>query len=165
MLCNLRRILASNLSDQWSPETILQSKINKIIHRKGKLMHCSRHWGIESCILLCLDYQYARKIRKQINFHWNNYEDNEERRKHVLQSPSLCLFTTILIHRDDDISVSKSISLQLLTCFCPINGFLSGMLSSVQSLSNVRLFATPRTAACQASVHHRLPEFTQAHVH
>ena len=165
MLCNLRRILASNLSDQWSPETILQSKINQIIHRKGKLMHCSRHWGIESCILLCLDYQYARKIRKQINFHWNNYEDNEERRKHVLQSPSLCLFTTILIHRDDDISVSKSISLQLLTCFCPINGFLSGMLSSVQSLSNVRLFATPRTAACQASVHHRLPEFTQAHVH
>ena len=165
MLCNLRRILASNLSDQWSPETILQSKINQIIHRKGKLMHCSRHWGIESCILLCLDYQYARKIRKQINFHWNNYEDNEERRKHVLQSPSLCLFTTILIHRDDDISVSKSISLQLLTCFCPINGFLSGMLSSVQSLSNVRLFATPWTAACQASVHHRLPEFTQAHVH
>ena len=165
MLCNLRRILASNLSDQWSPETILQSKINQIIHTKGKLMHCSRHWGIESCILLCLDYQYARKIRKQINFHWTNYEDNEERRKHVLQSPSLCLFTTILIHRDDDISVSKSISLQLLTCFCPINGFLSGMLSSVQSLSNVRLFATPRTAACQASVHHRLPEFTQAHVH
>ena len=128
-------------------------------------MHCSRHWGIESCILLCLDYQYARKIRKQINFHWTNYEDNEERRKHVLQSPSLCLFTTILIHRDDDISVSKSISLQLLTCFFPINGFLSGMLSSVQSLSNVRLFATPWTAACQASVHHRLPEFTQAHVH
>ena len=165
MLCNLRRILASNLSDQWSTETILQSKINKIIHIKGKLRHCSRPWGIERCILLCLDYQYARKIRKQINFHWNNYEDNEERRKHVLQSPSLCLFTTILIHRDDDISVSKSISLQLLTCFCPINGFLSGMLSSVQSLSNVRLFATPRTAACQASVHHRLPEFTQAHVH
>ena len=103
-------------------------------------MHCSRHWGIESCILLCLDYQYARKIRKQINFHWNNYEDNEERRKHVLQSPSLCLFTTILIHRDDDISVSKSISLQLLTCFCPINGLLSGMFSSVQSVMSDSLW-------------------------
>ena len=165
MLCNLRRVLATNLSDQWSTETILQSKINQTIHINGKLRHCSRHWGIERRMLLCLDYQYARKIRKQINFHWTNYEDNEERRKHVLQSPSLCLFTIILIYMDDDISMPKSIPLQLLTCFCPINGFLSGMLSSVQSLSNVRLFATPRTAACQASVHHRLPEFTQAHVH
>ena len=140
MLCNPRRVLAANLSDQWSTETILQSKINQIIHIKGKLRHCCRHWGIERCILLCLDYQYARKIRKQIDSHWNNYEDNEERRKHVLQSPSLCLFTTILIHRDDDISVLKSISLKLLTCFCPINGLLSGMFSSV---SHVRLFVTP----------------------
>ena len=137
MLCNPRRVLAANLSDQWSTETILQSKINQIIHIKGKLRHCCRHWGIERCILLCLDYQYARKRRKQINIHWKNYEDNEERRKHVLQSPSLCLFTTILIHRDDDISILKSISLQLFTCFCPINGILSGMFSSVQSLSHV----------------------------
>ena len=37
--------------------------------------------------------------------------------------------------------------------------------SSVQSLSSVWLFATPRTAACQASlVYHQLPEFTQTHV-
>ena len=37
---------------------------------------------------------------------------------------------------------------------------------SVQSLSRVRLFATPRTAAHQASlVHHQLPESTQTHVH
>ena len=33
--------------------------------------------------------------------------------------------------------------------------------SSVQSFSPVRLFETPWTAACQAS----LPEFTQTHVH
>ena len=72
------------------------------------------------------------KKRKQINVCWNNYEDNEGRRKYVLQSPSPCLFTTILIHRDDDISVPKSISLQLLISFFPINGSLSGMFSSVQ---------------------------------
>ena len=36
----------------------------------------------------------------------------------------------------------------------------------VQSLSHVRLFETPWTAAHQASfVHHQLPEFTQTHVH
>ena len=40
------------------------------------------------------------------------------------------------------------------------------MVSSVQPLSRVRLFATPWTAARQVSpVHHRLPEFTQTHVH
>ena len=39
-------------------------------------------------------------------------------------------------------------------------------ISSVQSLSHVGLFATPWTAACQASlVHHRILEFTQIHVH
>ena len=39
--------------------------------------------------------------------------------------------------------------------------------SSVQSLSHVQLFATPWTAALQASlsVHHQLPEFAQTHVH
>ena len=37
--------------------------------------------------------------------------------------------------------------------------------SSVQSLSHVPLFATPWTAAHQASLHHQLPEFTQTHVH
>ena len=38
--------------------------------------------------------------------------------------------------------------------------------SSVQSLSRVRLFATPWIEARQASlVHHQLPEFTQTHVH
>ena len=38
--------------------------------------------------------------------------------------------------------------------------------SSVQSLSCVRLIATPWTAAHQASLfHHQLPEFTQTHVH
>jgi len=37
---------------------------------------------------------------------------------------------------------------------------------SVQSLSHVQLFATPWTAAHQASlVHHQLPEFSQTHVH
>ena len=40
------------------------------------------------------------------------------------------------------------------------------LFSSVQSLSRVRLFATPWTAACQASsVHHQLPEFTQTHIY
>ena len=37
--------------------------------------------------------------------------------------------------------------------------------SSVRSLSHLQLFATPWTAARQASVHHQLPEFTQTHVH
>ena len=36
--------------------------------------------------------------------------------------------------------------------------------SSVQSLSNVLLFATPWITAC-LPVHHQLPEFTQTHVH
>ena len=37
---------------------------------------------------------------------------------------------------------------------------------SVQSLSHVRFFATPWTAACQASLsHHQLLEPTQTHVH
>ena len=35
----------------------------------------------------------------------------------------------------------------------------------VQSLSHVRLIATPWTAACQVSVLHPLPELTQTHVH
>ena len=39
------------------------------------------------------------------------------------------------------------------------------MFSSVQSLSCVRLFATPWTAACQASCPSPTPEFTQTHVH
>jgi len=39
-------------------------------------------------------------------------------------------------------------------------------LSSVQSLSRVRLFVTPWIAACQASLSiNQLPEFTQTHVH
>ena len=37
--------------------------------------------------------------------------------------------------------------------------------SSVQSLSHVRLFATPWTAACQVSLPIQLPELTQTHVH
>ena len=43
---------------------------------------------------------------------------------------------------------------------------IAGQLSSVQSLSRVRLFATPWISARQASLsHHQLPEFTQTHVH
>ena len=38
-------------------------------------------------------------------------------------------------------------------------------VSSVQSLSRVLPFATPWTAARQASVHHQLPEHTQTQVH
>ena len=38
-------------------------------------------------------------------------------------------------------------------------------ISSVQSLRHGWLFATPWIAACQASVQHQLPEFTQTHVH
>ena len=39
-------------------------------------------------------------------------------------------------------------------------------LRSVQSLSAVQLFATPCTAAHQASLsYHQLPEFTQTHIH
>ena len=40
------------------------------------------------------------------------------------------------------------------------------LVSSVQSLSHVRLFVTPWIAAHQPSLsHHRVPEFTQTHVH
>ena len=40
------------------------------------------------------------------------------------------------------------------------------MISSVQSLSHVRLFVTPWTAARQTfPVHHQLPELTQTQVH
>ena len=38
-------------------------------------------------------------------------------------------------------------------------------ISSVQLLSRVRLFATPWTAAYQASLPIQLPEFAQTHVH
>ena len=41
----------------------------------------------------------------------------------------------------------------------------SVQFSSFQSLGRVRLFAPPWVAACQASVHHQLPEFTQTLVH
>ena len=42
---------------------------------------------------------------------------------------------------------------------------ISFQFSSVQSLSRVRLFATPWITARLASVHHQLPESTQTHVH
>ena len=35
----------------------------------------------------------------------------------------------------------------------------------VRSLSHVQLFATPWTAACQASLHHQLPKLAQTHVY
>ena len=38
-------------------------------------------------------------------------------------------------------------------------------ISSVQSLSRVRLFATPRTAAHRLPAHYQLPELAQTHVH
>ena len=41
---------------------------------------------------------------------------------------------------------------------------LNFIYCSVQLLSRVQLFATPWTAAHQASVHHQLPELTQTHV-
>ena len=37
--------------------------------------------------------------------------------------------------------------------------------SSVQSSSRVWLFMTPWITACQASLHHQLPEITKTHVH
>ena len=44
-------------------------------------------------------------------------------------------------------------------------GDCCSQFSSVQSLSPVQLLATPWIAACQASVHHQLQEFTQTHGH
>ena len=41
----------------------------------------------------------------------------------------------------------------------------SVQFNSFHSLSCVWPFATPQTAAHQASVHHQFPEFTQTHVH
>ena len=46
-----------------------------------------------------------------------------------------------------------------------MNSIVSVQLSSVQSLSHVWLFATPWTAAHQASLPITIPEFTQTHVH
>ena len=40
-----------------------------------------------------------------------------------------------------------------------------GTVVVVQSLSPVRLFATPWTAALQASLSITIPEFAQTHVH
>ena len=41
---------------------------------------------------------------------------------------------------------------EMNACFTPLNFWMSVQFSSVQSLSRVRLFATPWTAACQASL-------------
>ena len=57
---------------------------------------------------------------------------------------------------------SSSVNYSSLLWICVIQ------FSSVQSLSQVRLFSTPwMITAHQASlpVHHRLPQFTQTHVH
>ena len=46
-------------------------------------------------------------------------------------------------------------NIHILTKFAtylPCLGYLASILSSIQSLSRVQLFATPRTAACQASL-------------
>ena len=55
----------------------------------------------------------------------------------------------------------KSWRAMLLKCYIQVH------FSSVQSLSHVRIFVTPWTAACLASlsVHQQLPEFTQTHIH
>ena len=48
------------------------------------------------------------------------------------------------------------------------NHFCCYLVSAVQSLSRVRLFATPWTAALSVtnfSVHHQLPKLAQTHVH
>ena len=52
----------------------------------------------------------------------------------------------------------------VLSKYLLISIYEQNVTSSVQSLSCVRLFATPWTAPCQASLH-QLPEFTQTHVH
>ena len=50
--------------------------------------------------------------------------------------------------------------------YCTSNrGHYLSSLSSVQLHSHVQLFATPWTAAHQASIHHQLPAFTQTPVH
>lgn len=79
MLCNLRRVLATSSSDKWPLETLNAKQIHKIIHiNECYTLLC--HWGIEESMSLSLDYQYAGKIGKQTNIHWNNYGDNEDRR-------------------------------------------------------------------------------------
>ena len=65
----------------------------------------------------------------------------------------------------EELGGPRSTGLQRGRCDLEIKQQLQ--FSLVQSLSHVRLFATPWTAACQAflGVHHQLPEFTQTHVH
>ena len=47
----------------------------------------------------------------------------------------------------------------------PINSIWQWGFVVIQSLNRVRLFASPWTAARQASHLHHLPEFAQIHVH
>ena len=61
------------------------------------------------------------------------------------------MFYTTIDFRDEEVNYLWELS--------------SHQFSSVQSLSRVRIFATPWIAARQASFHHQLLEFTQTHVH
>ena len=62
----------------------------------------------------------------------------------------------------DWFQIGKGICQGCILSPCLFN--LYAEFSSVQSLSHVRLFATPWTTARQASIHHQLPESTQTHV-
>ena len=55
----------------------------------------------------------------------------------------------------------------LLTAYISVVYLLKLMdqFVDVHSLSRVRLFVSPWTAACQVSVLHHLPELAQIHVH
>ena len=59
--------------------------------------------------------------------------------------------------------VSSDIHFAFLNIYFSLGWFRSIISQSVQSLSHIQLFATPWTAARQASL--SIPEFTQTHAH
>ena len=63
-----------------------------------------------------------------------------------------CLFLTVVTPGCCERIVLKQVISCLQKRWQPSNPVLKVQFSSVQSLSHVRLFATPRTAACQASL-------------
>ena len=133
---------------QWFPPFCPQ-----IIYR----FFCLIYSAVDSfqCIMhLCLFFSSSRSL---VNISWIFLISAS-----ILFPRSWIIFTVIIL-------ISFSVRLPISTAFSCFSGVLSCPftwdISSVQSLSRVRLFATPWIAAPGLPVHHQLPEFTQTHVH
>ena len=63
-------------------------------------------------------------------------------------------------------SIQFSLTFTSMLVICQTLSIFYRLFHSVQSLSHVRIFATPWTSALPGfHVHHELPELTQTHVH